>query len=302
MGKIKVIKLPLTAAYKFGKSHNLASEIEAIRQMKIVWDKTYKSSLRSAYIIELFEKHNIYQAFKDTCWPDGNSGSGNLKRLWYFKLQSQQRNYARSHICEVNLGGKLNKNNQELGQSETLDQSMSPCPVLFFKSHNILLKKRIANFLELALTNSSDAFLLGILLDRFLWTATEDNDKNERVKYIGQPYWSKEAILQYQRQNQGRKNKYIKNLRHEHIVPRNIIKKRILGLPIKSAENIFKILESCSHAVIVTKKEDQRLKDVGLNKDMPESFHKDGNIKARYQAAGIEIREVTGQNLKKIML
>lgn len=170
------------------------------------------------------------------------------------------------------------------------------------KSHNLALKKRISALLDLILNGSSDEFLQGILLDRLLWTATEDNDKNERVKYIGQPYWSKEAIQHYQKQNQGRKNKEFKDLRHEHIVPRIIIKKSILELTNKNSDNIFEILELYSHAVIVTKQEDQRLKDVGLNKEMPESFYSSGDVTSRYLKAGIEILNVKGKHLKEIVV
>ena len=135
-----------------------------------------------------------------------------------------------------------------------------------------------------------------------LWTATEDNDSNERVKYLGQAYWSKKSILQYQQQNQGRKNKNFKDLRHEHIVPRNLIKKFILDLPIKDKDSILGVLTRYSHAVIVTKSEDQILKDLGLNKDMPKCFYENDDILSRYQEAGIEIISVKEQVLKEIMI
>ena len=174
--------------------------------------------------------------------------------------------------------------------------------VLIIKNHNLKLKRRIAVFLEQIFASSSDEFLVELVLDRLLWTATEDNDNNKRVKYLGQPYWSKLAILQYQKQNQGLKNKNFKDLRHEHIVPRNLIKQFILDLPSKTADDILNILSKYSHAVIVTKAEDQRLKALGLNTNMPKSFYESDNIQSRYQTAEIDIINVEGKDLKQLVI
>lgn len=164
-------------------------------------------------------------------------------------------------------------------------------------SHNYELKKRIAEFLELTF-KSNDKFLIEIVLDRLLWTATEDNDQNERVKYLGQPYWSHSAVSQYQKQNQDRKNKNFEDLRHEHIVPRNLIKKMILELEQKNANKILEVLNRYSHAVIVTKSEDKKLRGMGLNKKMPQPLDALGDIKSRYYEANIKIIDVKGKALK----
>jgi hypothetical protein len=150
------------------------------------------------------------------------------------------------------------------------------------KSHNPFLKKQISRLISELFINSADSHLTEIVVDRLLWTATEDSDEYERVKYLGQPYWSKNAIIQYRAQNNGRKTKNFKDLRHEHLVPRNLIKKYIYALADKTTENIYKILDKYSHAVVVTKAEDLSLKNIGLNEKMPESFYENGDILARY--------------------
>jgi len=164
------------------------------------------------------------------------------------------------------------------------------------------MKSRIADFIASSYSSSDDEFLIDMVIDRFLWAATEDNDQNQRVKYLGQPYWSKDAILQYREQNSGRRLKKFNDLRHEHIVPRNLIKSFIKDLEDKSSKNILDILSKYSHAVIVTKVEDARLKKLGLNKDMPSSFYKSGCVLSRYQSADIEIVDVSGKDLKTMHL
>jgi hypothetical protein len=165
-------------------------------------------------------------------------------------------------------------------------------------SHNTKLKTRIAILLGLILRNSSDKHLSGLIVDRFLWAATEDNDQNKRVKYLGQPYWSKQAIKKYQEQNQGKKSKCFSGLRHEHIFPRNMIKTKIFQLEHPTPEKLFSILDKYCHAVIITTDEDQLLNAASLNKKMPESFEVDGLIESRYKQVGIEIVSVIDCDLK----
>jgi hypothetical protein len=168
------------------------------------------------------------------------------------------------------------------------------------KSHNLELKKRISVFLELIFQKSGNDFLNEQVLNRFLWTATEDNDFGQRVKYLGQPYWSKKAVVQYQKQNTGRKKKNFKDLRHDHSFPKVLIRNKILSLPKKNSEEIFKILDEYAHVVIITKDEDKKLRDAGFNRNMPEDFSLNKDITSRYSQTDIEILNISDCDLKVI--
>ncbi len=71
--------LSLKAAYSFGVKHGLQLEVDEIRNMVIEWDLSYTSSLRRGYIVELFEKNGIFEEFKKSCWPYGNTPGGEAK-------------------------------------------------------------------------------------------------------------------------------------------------------------------------------------------------------------------------------
>ncbi|MDF1878427.1 hypothetical protein JHD46_02100 [Sulfurimonas sp. SAG-AH-194-C20] len=167
------------------------------------------------------------------------------------------------------------------------------------ESHNHELKDRIATYLSHLYENKMNEYLNIIVLDQFLWTATVVNNDNDVVKYKGQPYWSKKAIIHYQSINIKNKQKDFSGLRHEHIMPRKLIKEKILASN-KSKEVILEILNKYSHAVIITKEEDQILKDMGFNQSMPESFNQTEEILDRYDGSGIEIIDVRNTNLKEI--
>lgn len=81
--------LPLRDAYQFGAEHGLEKEISAIRDMEIEWDRSYTSSLRRGFIIELFEVKGIFQAFKDACWQNGNTLEGKRLSQRYLRIKRQ---------------------------------------------------------------------------------------------------------------------------------------------------------------------------------------------------------------------
>lgn len=170
------------------------------------------------------------------------------------------------------------------------------------QSHNLELKQRIAKYISHVFRTCDDKYLNELVLDRFLWTASEDNDLNERVKYKGQPYWSENAILLYQKNNTGKRAKNFSGLRHEHVMPRKLIKKMILDLEIHDEDKVLHILDTYLHAVIVTKEEDEELNRLGLNQTMPESFCKTGEILCRYKDANIQVIDVRNSDLKEIVL
>ncbi len=85
--------LPLKSAYSFGTEHGLQQEIGEIRDLEIEWDRSYTSSLRKGYIVDLFEKHGLFGEFKKTCWPNGNTPSGEKFRLRYLRIKQQYEDF-----------------------------------------------------------------------------------------------------------------------------------------------------------------------------------------------------------------
>ncbi len=47
--------LPLNEAYRFGVEKGLEREINNIRSMEIEWDRSYTSTVRRGFVVELFE-------------------------------------------------------------------------------------------------------------------------------------------------------------------------------------------------------------------------------------------------------
>src|SRR5579864_2328874 len=81
--------LSLRAAYAFGAAHGLEHEVTDIREMVIEWDSSYTSSLRRGYIVALFDKHGLFDAFKKEHWSFGNTPPGERKRLRYLRIKAQ---------------------------------------------------------------------------------------------------------------------------------------------------------------------------------------------------------------------
>lgn len=87
------IGLSLKAAYAFGQEKGLGNEIDQIRNMTIEWDLSYTSSLRRGYIVELFEKHGIFEDFKARHWTQGNTPEGEAKRRRYLRIKTQYEEF-----------------------------------------------------------------------------------------------------------------------------------------------------------------------------------------------------------------
>ncbi len=119
------------------------------------------------------------------------------------------------------------------------------------------------------------------VIDQIFWVWSEFDGK-----HAGCNYWSKAAI------ESGLKNK---GLVHEHLIPRKVVREMLLNLKDPSPEAVNDILERLCIGVVVTKEEDTRLNDLGLNSQMPPDWDQQ-NLWARYHAAGIE---VLSQPMKK---
>ncbi len=48
--------LPLKEAYRFGREQGLGPEVDEIRDMEIEWDRSYTSSVRRGYVVDLFTR------------------------------------------------------------------------------------------------------------------------------------------------------------------------------------------------------------------------------------------------------
>src|SRR5438105_1696944 len=60
------VRFSIKPAYAFGASHGLEKEVNDIRNMDIEWDSSYTTSLRKGYLVQLFDKHGIFDEFKAT--------------------------------------------------------------------------------------------------------------------------------------------------------------------------------------------------------------------------------------------
>jgi hypothetical protein len=110
-------------------------------------------------------------------------------------------------------------------------------------------------------------YILKSIINRLIWTATENDDTGKRIKYFGQPYWSEGAIDLLKANIQQGKTA-TDNLRHEHSIPKTKILAAIESSD-KSVQSIFQILDFFAHAVIVSKQEDTMLNEMGLQKELP---------------------------------
>jgi hypothetical protein len=81
--------LPLKEAYRFGAARGLRDEMTTIRDMEIEWDLSYTSSLRRGFVVDLFTKKDLLEAFRQECWPAGNSPWGQRKAAFWVRLKGR---------------------------------------------------------------------------------------------------------------------------------------------------------------------------------------------------------------------
>jgi Endonuclease NucS C-terminal domain len=85
--------LSLKAAYAFGAEHGLQNEVDEIRDMVIEWDRSYTSSLRRGYIVDLFEKRGVFELFKGSHWAYGNTPAGETRRRLFLRIKQQYESF-----------------------------------------------------------------------------------------------------------------------------------------------------------------------------------------------------------------
>jgi hypothetical protein len=90
--------LPLRDAYPFGAKHGLAREVADIENMKIEWDSpTYTSSVRRGYIIDLFQRCQIFDEFKRRYWLSGDTRQGMTRTKRYLQIKRDYETFLKSH-------------------------------------------------------------------------------------------------------------------------------------------------------------------------------------------------------------
>lgn len=90
--------LPLRAAYTFGEEKGYRTEVDAIRELEIEWDKPYTSSLRRGYIVALFERHGLFDEFKEHHWAFGNTPEGQAFRRRYLRIKEQHETWLQDNV------------------------------------------------------------------------------------------------------------------------------------------------------------------------------------------------------------
>lgn len=86
-------------------------------------------------------------------------------------------------------------------------------------------------------------------------------------KYNGCPFWTINAIAEYDSNPLPNEKKY----RHEHIVPKIVLNQLLFELPSHTEESIFRFMSSMNIGVVVTRKEDDLL-SVNYRMSMPSEF------------------------------
>jgi hypothetical protein len=104
MNEKQTTALSLKAAYDFGTEKGLDREVNDIRHMVIEWDSSYDSSLRRGYIVELFEKHGVFEEFKTKSWAHGNTPGGETLRRRYLRIKTRYEDFLAGRASEPEVG------------------------------------------------------------------------------------------------------------------------------------------------------------------------------------------------------
>lgn len=67
---------PLRKAYPFATRNSLPEQTRRIRKMSVSWDKSYTSTVRRGFMIELLQRRGLLEAFKQRIWRYGLTPAG----------------------------------------------------------------------------------------------------------------------------------------------------------------------------------------------------------------------------------
>lgn len=144
-------------------------------------------------------------------------------------------------------------------------------------------------------------YIKKMLLDRLFWANTENDDEGKSRKYEGQRYWSSGALEQLLK-NKQRSKPYWTDLRHDHSIPKNILRDTILAMPDKKFLEVKAALGKYGTAVILSKDEDAELTTKGLKSKMPQNDagEEENHVFARYRKIGLKICKIENLDRKNI--
>ena len=135
-------------------------------------------------------------------------------------------------------------------------------------------KEQICKDLALVLRSELSYGTKFAVLSEITWVWTEFHGK-----YDGCKYWSKEALK-------------VKNSRaeliHEHVVPKKVLIEQLIDKQNLFPQEIYCFLEKFCIGAVITKKEDQKINDVGLRSKMPKTWNNEDPW-ARYDGLNINI-------------
>ena len=166
---------------------------------------------------------------------------------------------------------------------------------------NPTIRKHVAQVLADTMASCYPENIKKRIINEMLWTATCDSEigKKDGIKYA-QAYWSEAAILKRISNLGDKKSRKDDGLIHEHLVPKNLIKKYIEN-QINLDENLIEnILNNYNHSVVVTKLEDKKLNDLDLRDKLPRhkeltmqpNINKESILFSRYIIAKIPLFHV----------
>lgn len=166
------------------------------------------------------------------------------------------------------------------------------------RSFNENNKSNVARVLENILdpNNNTPENIRRRVIKEMLWSATADYQGLDDHKYK-LPIWSDDAINLYQNGLFNGRNR----LRHEHIIPKNLIINNLTNMQYVNMEQIYQLLHRFAHGAVVTKEEDKKLDALGLRQAIPIELPQNtlplqGDyleiLFSRYIEAGINLRFV----------
>jgi hypothetical protein len=135
-------------------------------------------------------------------------------------------------------------------------------------------------------------------LRRLMYPFTCDSAETgkDRVKYSPHHHYHTKAA--YAVMSKHPKSHLQKYLRHEHMIPRSIVEKKLFenrDCQLGCSGAVADVLSQCLRVAIITVDEDRLLKEHGLNQKMPSDWN-GVNPFARYKVAGIELCDPQAYN------
>lgn len=86
--------LPENVALEFASLHGLQDKVKEIKNIQIdATSTTNKRMVRKGYIVDLFERQNLLNAFIDQHWPFGKTPEGEKKLRYYLTRKKQNDDY-----------------------------------------------------------------------------------------------------------------------------------------------------------------------------------------------------------------